>query len=119
MRVRYQAVNGKLEPYYICTEKAVRRADKPCQSMRGCAIDDAIGALILDSVTPVAIELTLAIEDEIAGRIEQAATQRITQLTRARYDAELYFTRSKTAFFQKAGSVKLTKYQGQACALYE
>ena len=67
----------------------MRRADKPCQSVRGSAIDDAIGALILDSVTPVAIELTLAIEDEIAGRIEQAATQRITQLTRARYDAEL------------------------------
>jgi len=40
-------------------------------------------------VTPAAIELTLAIEDEIAGRIEQAATQRVTQLTRARYDAEL------------------------------
>jgi hypothetical protein len=37
----------------------------------------------------VAIELTLAIEDEIAGRIEQAAMQRVTQLTRARYDAEL------------------------------
>jgi hypothetical protein len=74
MRVRYQEVSGKLEPYYIGTENAVRRADKPCQSVRGSAIDDAIGAWILDSLTPVAIELTLAIEDEIAGRIEQAAT---------------------------------------------
>jgi DNA invertase Pin-like site-specific DNA recombinase len=89
MRVRYQAVSGKLEPYYICTENTVRSADKPCQSVRGSAVDDAIGALILDSVTPAAIELTLAIEDEIAGRIEQAATQRVTQLTRVRYDAEL------------------------------
>jgi len=31
---------------------------------------------------------------------------------------KLYFTRSRIAFFQKAGSVKLTKYQGRACALY-
>jgi DNA-binding XRE family transcriptional regulator len=89
MRVRYQEVEGKLEPYYICTENSVRRADKPCQSIRGRVIDEAIGVLLLDSVAPVAIELTLAVESEIAGRVEQAATQRITQLTRARYDAEL------------------------------
>ena len=50
-------------------------------------------ALILDRVTPAAIEPTLAIEDEIVGRIEQAATQRVAQLTRARYDAELAQTR--------------------------
>lgn len=89
MRVRYQEVGGKLEPYYLCTENSVRRADKPCQSVRGQAIDEAIGRLLLDSVAPVAIELTLAVESEIAGRVEQAHAQRVTQLTRARYDAEL------------------------------
>lgn len=89
MRVRYQEVGGKLEPYYLCAENSVRRADKPCQSVRGQAIDEAIGRLLLDSVAPVAIELTLAVESEIAGRVEQAHAQRVTQLTRARYDAEL------------------------------
>ena len=89
MRVRYQEVEGKLEPYYICTENSVRRAEKSCQSIRGRVIDEAISSLLLESMTPVAIELTLAVEGEIAGRIEQAATQRITQLARARYDAEL------------------------------
>ena len=89
MRVRYQEVGGKLEPYYLCAENSVRRADQPCQSVRGQAIDEAIGHLLLDSVAPVAIELTLAVESEIAGRVEQARAQRVTQLTRARYDAEL------------------------------
>ncbi len=89
MRVRYQEVGGKLEPYYICTENSVRRADKPCQSVRGRAIDDAISTLLLESVAPAPIEVVLAVEDEIAGRIGQAAAQRVTQLTRARYDAEL------------------------------
>ncbi len=89
MRVRYQEVAGRLEPYYMCSENAVRRAAKICQSMRGGPIDEAVGALLLDSVSPVAIELALAVEDEISGRIEQARTQRVTQLTRARYDAEL------------------------------
>ena len=89
MRVRYQEVDCKLQPYYMCTESTVRRADKPCQSMRGSAIDEAIGALLLERVAPAALELALSVEQEIAGRIEQAAGQRATQLTRARYDAEL------------------------------
>lgn len=89
MRVRYQEVGGKLEPYYMCTENPVRRADKPCQSVRGRVIDEAISALLLENVAPAAIEVALAVEDEIAGRIGQATAQRATQLTRARYDAEL------------------------------
>jgi DNA invertase Pin-like site-specific DNA recombinase len=89
MRVRYQHVGGRLEPYYTCAENAVRRADPPCQTVRGRAVDDAISALLLEQVTPAALELALAIEDEISGRIEQAAAQRVTQLTHARYEAEL------------------------------
>ena len=89
MRVRYQAVAGKLEPYYMCTENAVRRADKPCQSVRGRAIDQTVSALLLENVAPAAIEVALAVEDEIAGRIEQSSAQRATQLIRTRYDAEL------------------------------
>jgi hypothetical protein len=87
--MRYQSVAGALEPYYVCTENAVRRADKMCQSIRGRAIDEAISALLLEHVAPAAIEVALAVEDEIAGRIEQAKVQRTTQLAQARYDAEL------------------------------
>ena len=89
MRVRYQQVGGKLEPYYMCTENPVRRAGKPCQSVRGRAIDQEISALLLDCVAPAAIEVALAVEDEIGGRIEQANALRAKQLARARYDAEL------------------------------
>jgi DNA invertase Pin-like site-specific DNA recombinase len=89
MRVRYQEVSGKLEPYYVCTENSVRRADKPCQTVRGCAIDEAISALMMQSIAPAAIDVALAVEEEIAGRIEQATAQRVKQLTRARYEAEL------------------------------
>jgi hypothetical protein len=89
MRVRYQRVGGKLEPYYMCTENPVRRADKSCQTIRGVPIDAAISALLLENLAPAAIELALAVEDEIGGRIQQATAQRATQLARARYDAEL------------------------------
>lgn len=89
MRVRYQKVAGRLEPYYICTENAVRRASKPCQSIRGRAVDDVISALLLDRVAPTAIEVALAVEEEISGRVAQAQAQRTLQMERARYDAEL------------------------------
>jgi DNA invertase Pin-like site-specific DNA recombinase len=89
MRVRYEQFRSKLEPYYICTEEAVRRAGKVCQWVRGRAIDEAISGLLLESVAPAAIEVALAVEDEIGGRIEQASAQRAKQLVRARYDAEL------------------------------
>ncbi|MGF6727038.1 hypothetical protein P3T43_006430 [Paraburkholderia sp. GAS41] len=82
-------VSGRLEPYYVCHDVAAHDAGKPCQLVRGRAIDDAISALLLQTVGPAAIEVALAVEDEIAGRIEQANSMRLKQLERARYEAEL------------------------------
>jgi hypothetical protein len=67
----------------------VRHAGVACQSIRGRAIDEAISTLLLETMAPAALEVALAVEDEIAGRIAQATAQRETQLTRARYDTEL------------------------------
>ena len=52
MRVRYQRVNHTLALYYQCTEASVRQAGKPSQSIRGSHIDEAIGALLLETVAP-------------------------------------------------------------------
>ena len=89
MRVRYEEVEGHLEPYYQRTEAAVRRAGKLCQSVRGRPIDEAISALLVESVALAAIEVALAVQEEIAHRIEQAESFRRAQLERARYEAEL------------------------------
>jgi DNA invertase Pin-like site-specific DNA recombinase len=89
MRVRYQKMRTTLAPYYVCSEEAVRRAGTTCQSIRGRDIDAAISALLLETVAPAALEVALAVHDEIAGRIQQADTLRTSQLERARYDAEL------------------------------
>jgi DNA invertase Pin-like site-specific DNA recombinase len=89
MRVRYQKVRTTLAPYYVCSEEVVRRAGTTCQSIRGRDIDAAISALLLETVAPAALEVALAVHDEIAGRIQQADKLRASQLERARYDAEL------------------------------
>ena len=89
MRIRYQTLGENLLPYYLCEEAAVRRADKACQSIRGREVDAAISALLLDTVAPAALEVALAVQEEIAGRIEAAEALRCSQLERARYEAEL------------------------------
>jgi DNA invertase Pin-like site-specific DNA recombinase len=89
MRVHYENLSGQMRPYYRCTEEAVRRAGKPCQWVHGLAVDEAVGALLLQTVAPAAIEVALAVQDEIAQRIQQAAARRQAQLERARYEAEL------------------------------
>jgi len=89
MRVHYEPISCQLRPYYRCYEEVVRRAGKPCQSVHGQAVDAAVSALLLETVAPAAIEVALAVQDEIAQRIEQAAARRQAQLQRTRYEAEL------------------------------
>jgi DNA invertase Pin-like site-specific DNA recombinase/DNA-binding transcriptional regulator YiaG len=89
MRVRYQEVGGRLEPYYLCTESAVRRGERPCQSMRGSAVDAALGELLVNSVTPEAVEQCLANHENLARHLQEAEALRQAQLERARYEAEL------------------------------
>lgn len=67
----------------------MRHAGKHCQWARGTAVDEAISALLLQTVAPAAIEVALAVQQEIAQRVHQAAALREGQLQRGRYEAEL------------------------------
>jgi DNA invertase Pin-like site-specific DNA recombinase len=89
MRVHYEHSAGTLRPYYLCNEAVVRHAGKTCQWARGTAVDEAISALLLEAIAPTAIEVALAVQEEISQRVEQAASLRDKQLQRARYEAEL------------------------------
>jgi DNA invertase Pin-like site-specific DNA recombinase len=89
MRTRYQQLSDRQVPYYVCTEEVVRRGGKTCQSIRGQDIDAAISEVLLRTVAPAAIEVSLAVQEEITGRIDQADALRQKQLERARYEAEL------------------------------
>jgi DNA invertase Pin-like site-specific DNA recombinase len=89
MRVRYQQFRDRLIPYYVCTDAVVRRAGQSCQSIRGSDIDEAVGELLLKTLAPAALNVALAVQAEIAGRIEKADSLRQQQVERARYEAEL------------------------------
>jgi DNA invertase Pin-like site-specific DNA recombinase len=75
---------GKQRPYYCCNggDTVRRAASRNCQWVQGGEIDAAISALLLQTVAPAAIDVALAVQDEIAQRVEQAASMRAAQLQR-------------------------------------
>lgn len=92
MTVRYHDVhNGKrLYPEYLCQKELVEKgADKHCQRLLGAGVDAVITELLLAQLTPLAIETSLAIHEELQAQVQEAQQLRAQQVERARYAAEL------------------------------
>jgi hypothetical protein len=89
MTVRYKARCQGLEPQYVCQSEGINDAQPICQSIPGASIDSAIGRLLLETLTPLALEVTLAVEQELQQRLAEADALRQQQVERARYEVEL------------------------------
>lgn len=89
MTVRYNSRNEKLLPTYCCQRKGIARAEPICQSIPGQHLDDAVGRLLVESVTPMALEATLTVQQQLQARADDAERLRSHQVERARYEADL------------------------------
>jgi len=89
MRVRYRDVRGKLESWYVCDRASDARAEPNCQSLAGPPIDEAVGLLVAEKMTPAAVELALEIRKEIETRYEEADQLRCRMVERTQVDADL------------------------------
>lgn len=91
MTVFYHSRRGLLLTYYRCVGR--KDADQvfhgECQSIPGNSIDQAIGDLLVEAVNPLALEVTLAVQQELEARWEETDRLRRAQVDRARYEAEL------------------------------
>lgn len=89
MQVHYRTRRkGEPVPDYFCGGGGRDYAEPLCQSILGVEIDAAIGKLVVEAVTPMALELALAVQDEIQGRLADADRIRHRQVERARYEAD-------------------------------
>jgi hypothetical protein len=89
MHVHYNVRRGgQRVPNYVCFGRGRLFGDPSCQSILGTEIDTAVGNLIVEAVTPMALELTLAIQQEIKTRLDQADFLRHRQVERAQYEAD-------------------------------
>jgi len=89
MSVRYHVRRGSVSPEYVCKGMRSTLATPQCQAISGAGIDRAMGALMIAVVTPVALEVTLAVEQELQARADEVDRLRGQQVERARYEAEL------------------------------
>ncbi|MGO9833018.1 MAG: recombinase family protein [Polyangiaceae bacterium] len=89
LRVRYRETRGKLESWYICDRATDSRAEPNCQSLAGSPIDEAVGLLVAEKMTPAAVELALETRREVEARYEEADQLRRRAIERAQVDADL------------------------------
>jgi len=88
-RIRYATRRGRQEAWYVCDRGHTTHGEPNCQSIAGPPIDQAIGMLVTESMTPAAVELALEIRREIEARYEEADQLRCRVVERAQIEADL------------------------------
>jgi DNA invertase Pin-like site-specific DNA recombinase len=89
MTIRYHLGHGGLHPDYICQHERIEHGAPQCQTIPGQAIDQAISRLLLETMTPISLDVAMAVQQEITARQDEANTLRAQQVTRAQYQADL------------------------------
>ena len=87
----YQRKHGiRLYPEYLCQKEQIEQAgDRLCQQVLGAGLDAAITDLLLAQLTPLTIDTSLQVYEELHAQAEEARRLRAQQVERARYAAEL------------------------------
>jgi len=89
MHVHYNLRRGgQLVPNYVCFGRGRGFGDPACQSIVGTEIDAAVGKLLVEVVTPMALDLALAVQQEITARLDEMDRLRHRQVERAQYEAD-------------------------------
>jgi len=85
MYVRY---GNHSRPRYVCLDQTIERR-AACQSVPAVDVDAAVARLLLELMTPMAVDMTLAIQSELDRRIAEREHHHQLRITRARYESDL------------------------------
>jgi DNA invertase Pin-like site-specific DNA recombinase len=90
MTIRYKCQKkSRMDPVYLCQRHRIERWESSCQYIPGASIDEAISKLLLESVTPLTLEVALQVQKELEDRFNEADKLRKQQVERAEYEANL------------------------------
>jgi DNA invertase Pin-like site-specific DNA recombinase len=89
MTVRYHRRRGADWPTYLCQRDGIENARRICAVIPGAGLDQAIGQLLVTSLTPLAVEAALTVTAELEHRAAEADKLRAAHIQRARYHADL------------------------------
>lgn len=88
MSVRYARRGVRLVPQYICNRLYMEDGSPVCQTICGTRVDAAVGKLVVETMSPMAVDVSLAVQQEIQAQMEDADRLRQRQVERARYEAD-------------------------------
>jgi hypothetical protein len=80
--------DGSLVPEYRCQREGITTATPACQNVTGADVDAAVAGLVLERLTPLAIDVALTVSDEITAQAAEADRIRAAHVQRARHEAE-------------------------------
>ena len=75
MTVRYHCRGTRPIPDYVCQKDGIEHGKPLCQSVNGEQIDKSIGDLLIQTMTPIALDLALTVQQEIQIRLDEVDTQ--------------------------------------------
>lgn len=88
MTVRYHSRGTRPVPDYLCQRAGIEHGKPICQSINGEQIDKAIGELLIETMTPMTLDIALAVQHEVRTRLDEVDRLRRKQVERARYEAD-------------------------------
>jgi DNA invertase Pin-like site-specific DNA recombinase len=89
MTVRYHSRKTGLVPEYVCQSQKSKDGSATCQSIPGAGTDEAIARVLLEAVAPVALEVSLAVQQELGARSEEVNRVRRRGVERTKYETQL------------------------------
>jgi DNA-binding transcriptional regulator YiaG len=89
MTVRYHQYRCGLVPDYVCQREGIEHGQGPCQRVIGRVVDQALGTLLVEMISPLVLQTALAVQEELHQRREETARLQQQQVQRARYEADL------------------------------
>jgi DNA invertase Pin-like site-specific DNA recombinase len=89
MTVRYHARGSQELPTCTCHRDGIENGRSACTLIPGHTLDQRIGALLIDTLTPLAVEAALQVSAELEHRAAEADALRAAHVERARYHADL------------------------------
>ena len=89
MTIRYGGRKGPAAPVYLCQRRQIEHGEPICQSVPGRTIDATIGDLLLETLSPLAIDVALEVHREMQARVAEVDQIRVQHVERRKYETDL------------------------------
>ena len=89
MSPHYRSDRGPGAYSYVCVQDKTRYSVPGCLTLTGRGIDAAISKLLTEVVTPMTLDATVSVQEELQVRLDQADQLRLQAVKRAQYQVDL------------------------------